>query len=137
MESEIRLNLKGFVWDNMSCAYDALFTSLYIIYSSGSDETRNLINSSLPIMGSNFDSMMNESLTLIVANDKIRDYYFNPNNDMFKRGVYAGMGDIINHLMKQPLIQIDATILDPFMFTYNYNVLTSKMIKFYFTLSPI
>lgn len=113
---------KGFKWEKNSCAYDALITSLWIIFSCGRDETRDRINSCLPLMGSKFSGMMDKSLTFLEANNQIRDYYFIPTikND-FSRGVYQGMGDLTNHIMTQSLITIDDDIFDSFMFEYKYH----------------
>ena len=73
---ERQLNLSGFIWNNMSCAYDALFTTLWIIYFTGPDIMKKTFNSTLPLMAKMYREMSDNTLTFKEANDRIRDTYF-------------------------------------------------------------
>lgn len=120
IDSEKRLILKGFVWDNMSCSYDALFTTLWMIYFLGREEIRNTFNSTLPLMAKMYREMIGNTLTFKEANDRIRDTYFisTPIVD-FRRGVFQGVSDITSHLLLQCVLSVDENEKDCFTFQYN------------------
>ena len=104
----------------MSCSYDALFTTLWIIYFLGRDEIRNSFNSTLPLMAKMYREMIGKTLTFKEANDRIRDTYFisTPIVD-YSRGVYQGISDITSHLLVQCVLSVEENEIDCFTFQYN------------------
>ena len=96
-------SLGGFQWKDNSCAYDALVTSLWIAYSTGSDQLKVAFNDSLPFMVQNLKQMINHTMSDVEANNRNREQYFRGNDDRFKKGSHAALNDILIHLLQQYL----------------------------------
>ena len=111
-------SLKSFQWANMSCSYDAVFTTLWIVYSTGTEKLRAAFDDTLPFMGEMFTQMTNNTTSAAEANNKLRDYYYKSSRKKcFARGVYQSVPEVIGHLLSQCIIPIhDEGMLDLFDF---------------------
>jgi hypothetical protein len=112
--------LQGFKWANNSCAYDALFTTLWVIYSTGYPRVREDIKSNLQVLGEAFDGMINHTMSRADANRQIRDnYYKNDHVNDFSRGLYQGVCTILDHLLGQCVMSlVSSDDIDCFQFKY-------------------
>lgn len=98
---------KGFVWVNMSCSYDSVFTTLWMVYSTCGDQIKKAFNDNLPFMGEMFTQMKNNTISAEEANNNIRDYYYKPTlKNSYARGMYQSVQEIINHLLSQCIIPL-------------------------------
>ena len=116
--------MRGFKWDNQSCAYDALFTSLWIIYFLGNEELRMKIFEALPLLANEFDKMLKEITTFNEANLCIRDNYFitvteGPLQANFDRGHNQDVSDLVFHLLKKAMFSEDNNVKECFMLKFN------------------
>lgn len=112
--------LQGFDWENMSCSYDAVFTTFWILYSTGYPRIREHIKSDLNVLGNAFDGMMNQTLSRADANKQIRDTYFQNNRDNdFTRGVFQSIPTVLDHLLSQCVMSlISSDDIDTFLTKY-------------------
>lgn len=109
------------MWANNSCAYDALFTSLWIMYYVGNDELRIKIFDALPLLANEFEKMLKELSTFDEANIRIRENYFITNLDgptpkNFNRGHFKDVSDLMFHLLAMTKFSVDDEVNECFMF---------------------
>ena len=91
----------------MSCSYDALFTTFWIIYTTGCPRIREQIKSNLQVLGDAFDGMINCTISRADANRQIRDnYYQNDSDNDFSRGIFQCIPDILDHLHNQCVMSL-------------------------------
>ena len=101
------LDLEGFDWENMSCSYDAVFTTFWILYSTGSQRIREHIKSDLDILGNAFDGIMNHTISRADANKLIRDTYFQNTVDHdFTRGLFQSIPTVLDHLLSHCVMSL-------------------------------
>jgi hypothetical protein len=104
----------------MSCAYDALFSTLWIIYSIGREEVEVTFNVTLPLMAKMFRDMIDNKVSFKKANDIIRDTYFIKSRVRdYSRGVYQDISTITTHLQSQCVLSVDENENDCFMLQYH------------------
>ena len=91
----------------MSCSYDAVFTTFWILYSTGSPRIREHIKSDLYVLGTAFDGIMNHTITRADANKQIRDTYFQNTFDHdFTRGLFQSIPTVLDHLLSHCVMSL-------------------------------
>src|SRR5262245_11067876 len=104
----------GLIWDNQnySCAYDALFTILYTIWTSDIlkwSEFFDKTSESLSILNNGFNMYHKNELTIENARDNVRYYLHDQNNILFPSGpVGMNITDLASILCR-PLNPISKT----------------------------
>jgi hypothetical protein len=98
--------LRGFQWKDNSCAYDALFTTLWIVYFTGSEQLKLEFDESLPFMGQVFKQMIINTVSDVEAKNRMREQYFGKNDDRFRKGSFVALNDILIHFLQQCSISL-------------------------------
>ena len=96
----------GIMWDesNYSCAYDALFTVLFCIWTENPTKWRkqfNKINRTLKLLASGFQKKQDKTATLETARDKVRHILHQRDPVTFPDGESGtSIQELIHHLFK-------------------------------------
>jgi hypothetical protein len=115
-------DVTGFVYTDLTCAFDTLLTAFLVIYQSESSDKKAVFEKTMPILTNVFDRVLDKSLTYADAKENLLSTFFFT-GERFKPGRFQKIGDVMESVLKSQIIMIEEEDENYFQLNY-YQQLT-------------